>query len=242
MPPVRPALLCLVLATALAAGSAFAASSQPLDEPLLADLDGDGATETVSARETSCFGPDEASPPPCDADMLRTLYVEVADGCGAAESAPGAAGQPVKTIRLSREMDAVSVARIVDADGDGLARELVFELRAGATARGVQAKVVSFRAGPGGCIAVRKTLFSYPRPETIGRRPKGTSFASGALTIANYARERRGLELRTRDTYAGPSDPGCCPRYERVTFWRYVAARNGYAPYRTKLTKLPRRL
>jgi hypothetical protein len=142
---------------------------------------------------------------------------------------------------LSNELDDVSLARIIDADGDGQARELAFELRAGATGRGVQAKVVSFATGADGCVAVRKTLFSYPRPESIGRRPKGTTFSTGALTVHDFSTTFPGQELRTTDLYARAADPGCCPSFRRITFWRYVPSRAGYEPYRTKLTKLPKR-
>jgi hypothetical protein len=229
VPRVLP---CLLVAAALGAASWASAGAAekplPLDTPLVADLDGDGANETVSAHETACFPPKGERPPPCGKNVLRTFFVELRDSCGTGTT----------TLSLSREMDVASLARIVDADGDGYARELAFELRAGATGRGVQAKVVSFRAGANGCVAVRGTLFRYPRPETIGRRAKGTSFATGALAIGDFDKRLPGLELRTGETYARPTDAGCCPSYGRVTYWRFVAARAGYSRYRTRLTKL----
>ncbi len=237
-------LLCLLVAVALGAGAWASAGAadppRPLDTPLSADLDGDGVAEQVVAHETACFESQGVTQPPCERDGLRSVVVEVVDGCGIGESAPGAAGQPLKILPLSREMDFITFARTVDADGDGRARELAFELRAGATARGVQAKVVSFLADADGCAAVRKTLFSYPRPDTIGRRPKGTSFASGSLTVHEFDARFAGLELRTTETYSRPADPGCCPSFQRVTHWRFVAPGSRYTPYRTKLTKLRR--
>jgi hypothetical protein len=231
VPRARLWLLPVLVLGAGSCATAIAASPPlPLDKPLVADLDGDGTNETVRAHETACYSPKGEQKPPCKKDVLRTLFVEVVDSCAGG----------TKALRLSREMDGVSLARIVDADGDGKARELAFELRAGATGRGVQSKVVSFQAGPGGCVAVRRTLFSYPRPDTIGRRPKGTSFATGDLAIRDFDPGAPGLELRTRETYARPTDAGCCPSYSRVTYWRFDAARAGYRPYRTKLRKLPR--
>jgi len=232
---VPRALLIVLAAVALAAGGAWASAAAedeplPLDPPLMADLDGDGTAETVRAREIHCFAEDGIELPPCEPDSLRTIGIEVADTCST-----GAV-----TLALSREMDFVSLAEIVDADNDGHARELAFEVRAGATARGVQAKVVRFHAQPAGCVAVRKTLFSYPRPATIGSRPKGTAFATGGLSIHDYNKAIKGLELRTIESYSRASDPGCCPSFRRVTFWRYVAAQSSYKPYRTKLTKLRR--
>jgi hypothetical protein len=240
-----PRVLARVLIAVAACAGAWAATAgaadpaRPLDTPLSADLDGDGAPELVVAHEVQCFTNAGVKPPPCEKGGLRSLTVQVTDGCGQAESGPGFGGQPLRILTLSREMDFVSFARIVDADGDGQARELAFELRAGASGRGVQAKVVSFRADAGGCVEVRKTLFSYPRPDTIGRRPKGTTFSSGSLTVHDFRRSVPGQELRTTESYGRRADPGCCPSFARTTYWRFVAARQAYTPYRTKLTTLP---
>jgi hypothetical protein len=229
---MRRLLLCLVVVagTSLAATAVADRPSQPLDRPLLADLDGDGSDETVRARETACFDAEAAHPPPCTRDDLRTLVIEVADSC---EVGPVA-------LTLSREMEYVSIGRIIDADRDGEARELAFEVRAGAAARAAQAKIVSFRAGAGGCVAVRRTLFSYPRPGTIGRRPRGASFSSGSLQVRNFSSRYPGLELRTIESYARGNDPGCCPTWQRTTYWRFDTARDRYRTYRTKLVRLRR--
>jgi hypothetical protein len=232
-------LLCLMLAaTAWLGASALAADRprQPLDTPLLADLDADGTNETVRVRETACFSANGTSEPPCSRseDEFRTLVVEVADTCA------GGGGGGEHALTLSREMDYVSFARVLDADGDGQRRELAFELRAGASARGVQAKIVSFRAGDGGCVAVRRTLFSYPRADSIGRRPRGSSFSTGSLQIKDYTKRYPGLELRTIESYARGNDPGCCPTYERTSDWRFDAAQDRYRTYRTKLVRLRR--
>jgi hypothetical protein len=229
-------LLCLVLvAGACGAVSALAADRprQPLDRPLLADLDGDGANETVRARETACFNADGESPPPCSTadSVFRTFVVEVVDSCG---------GGGERAIALSREMEFVSIARVIDAARDGQARELAFEVRAGASGRGVQAKIVAFKPGPDGCVAVRRTLFSYPRADSIGRRPKGSSFASGSLQIKDFTKRYPGLELRTIESYARGNDPGCCPTYERTSLWRFDQAGDRYRTYRTKLVRLRR--
>jgi hypothetical protein len=230
---VRRLLVCLICVFAVCACAAALAAPripQPLDRPLVADLDGDGTNETVRIRETNCYSADGEFTPPCPNrdDVFRTLVVEVADPC--------AGGEHVLT--LSREMDAVNFARLLDADRDGKARELAFELRAGASGRGVQSKIVSFRAGAGGCVAVRKTLFSYPQPQTIGKRPRGTSFSTGGLVVKNFTSHYPGAELRTFESYVRGTDPGCCPSYERTTYWRYVPSLSAYTPYRTKLRKL----
>ena len=99
---------------------------------------------------------------------------------------------------------------------------------------------VSFSARDGGCVAVRRTLFSYPRPATIGRRPRGASFSSGSLQIRNFSSRHAGLELRTIESYARGNDPGCCPTWQRTTYWRFDTARDRYRTYRTKLVRLRR--
>jgi hypothetical protein len=227
--------LCLVVLLATAAcGAAVATaaprSPAPLDVPRHADLDGDGTNETIRIRETACFSARGDTAPPCPNrdDVFRTVVVEVVDAC--------AGGEHVLT--LSREMDAVSFARVLDADGDGRARELAFELRAGASGRGVQSKIVSFRRGAGDCVAVRKTLFSYPRPATIGKRPRGASFSTGGVVVRDFSSRWRGPELRTTESYARGNDPGCCPSYGRTTYWRYVPSRLAYTPYHTRLRRL----
>lgn len=227
---VRPVLRCLLVLLALLAGGAWASAESeplPLDDPLTADLDDDGDRETVSAHEVTCFTDDGPKPPPCDQGALRSIYVEVTDTCG-------------RSLKLSREMDFAGLAEIVDADHDGQRHELAFELRAGATARGVQAKIVRFRSDSDDCIAVQKTLFSYPQPETIGRRPKGTAFRTGFIALRNFDKTRKGLELRTDETYSRPMDPGCCPSFRRVTTWAYASGRGTYRAYRTRLLRIPR--
>ncbi len=229
----RAPLRCLLVAAALLTGGAMASAADeqlPLDTPLTADLDGDGTNETVSALETQCFTEDGPKPPPCEAGSLRAFYVTVEDACTS----------DTVRLRLSREMEQVSLAEIVDADRDGRKDDLAFEARAGATSRGVQAKVVRFKADANGCISVHKTLFSYPQPKTIGRRPKGTSFRTGYLSIHDYDKGIKGLELRTEENYSRATDPGCCPSFRRTTFWRYVAASSSYKTYRTKLRKIPK--
>ena len=223
-------LTCVFAACACAESLAAPRPPQPLDRPLVADLDGDGTNETVRLRETACFSADGDLTPPCPDrdDVYRTIVVEVADTCEGGE----------RVLTLSRDMDAVTFARLLDADRDGKARELAFELRAGASERGVQSKIVSFRAGAGGCVAVRKTLFSYPQPQTIGRRPRGTSFSTGGLDVRNFSPRWPGTELRTFESYVRGTDPGCCPSYERTTYWRFVPKTRSYTPYRTKLRKL----
>jgi hypothetical protein len=229
---LRLALCLTCVVAACACGDVLAAPrmAQPLDTPLRADLDGDGTNETIRIRETNCYSLDGEFTPPCPDrdDVFRTLVVEVADTCGAGE----------RVLTLSREMDAVTFARLLDADRDGHARELAFELRAGASGRGVQSKIVSFRAGADGCVAVRKTLFSYPQPATIGKRPRGAFFSTGGLDIRNFSTRWPGAELRTFESYVRGSDPGCCPSYDRTTYWRFVPSRRAYTPYRTQLRTL----
>jgi hypothetical protein len=233
---VMRSLLCLLIAAAAAClgATALAANrpSQPLDTPLAADLDGDGTTETVRVRETACFNAEGETPPPCSRsdDAFRTLVVEVTDGCGGGE----------RVLTLSREMEYVSQGRVIDADRDGQRRELLFEVRAGAAARAVQAKIVGFKAGADGCVAVRRTLFSYPRRDSTGPFPRGGSFSTGSLQVKDFSKRYGGLELRTYESYARGDDPGCCPTWERTSYWRFDRPAERYRMYRTKLVRLRR--
>ena len=215
-------------ATALAANR----PNQPLDRPLVADLDADGTNETVRVRETACYDENGETAPPCSRsdDVFRTLVVEIADTCSSGE----------RVLTLSRAMESVSLGRILDADGDGQPRELAFEVRAGAASRGVQAKIVSFKPGADGCVAVRKTWFSYPRKDSTGPFPRGGSFSTGSLQIKDFTKRFGGLELRTYESYARGNDPGCCPTWERTTHWRLDRAADRYRTYRTKLVHLRR--
>jgi len=235
-------LLTLALAAAAClCATALAANrpSQPLDTPRLADLDGDGTNETVRVRETACYNEEGERPPPCSRsdDVFRTLVVEVADSCA---GGPGRGPDGERVLTLSRAMESVSQGRIVDADGDGQARELLFEVRAGAASRAVQAKIVSFKPGPDGCVAVRRTLFSYPRKDSTGPLPRGGYFSTGSLQIKDFTQRLRGLELRTYESYARGNDPGCCPTWERTSYWHFDRADDRYRKYRTKLERLRR--
>ena len=60
----------------------------------------------------------------------------------------------------------------------------------------------------------------------------------GAILVRDFSKRFGGLELRTLESYARATDAGCCPRYSRTTFWRFVKARSRYEPFRTKLVRL----
>lgn len=227
--------LCAVLVASASLALGPAAGQQeprPLDTPLVADLDGDGAAEVVRARPLSCIGEEGPTDPPCPPGRVATLVVEVVDAC--------AKGQ-LRRLRVSREMDFVQFASIIDANADGRVRELAFEVRAGAAGRGVQSKVVRFRRGSDDCIAVRKSVFSYPRAATVGRTPRGTRRLTGYVQIADYSSARRGLELRVREFYVRDNDPYCCPSFRRTTFFTYSRKRGAYRAYRSTLSPIATR-
>ena len=96
---------------------------------------------------------------------------------------------------------------------------------------------MSFRAGPDGCVAVRRTLFSYPRKHSVGPLPRGGFFSTGSLQIKDFTKRFGGLELRTYESYARGNDPGCCPTWERTSDWRFDRAADRYRKYHTKLVR-----
>lgn len=198
----------------------------PLDEPLRADVDRDGVSEEIRFRETNCFDEDGDSPPPCPENGVREGYVELVDQCAAGT---------VRT-RLTGTGENVSLARLVDIDGDGDRLELAVELRSGATGRGVDARVLRFRAGEGDC-ARRKTVFVFPRPSTRGRAPRGAAFQTGSLTTGGYGATSKS-RLRVLSAYARPSDGGCSPTYRRTSIWTYSPSRDGFTRISTRVQRL----
>ncbi|HEV2752264.1 MAG TPA: hypothetical protein VGV36_00370, partial [Solirubrobacteraceae bacterium] len=228
----RISLAGLVALIALAAPAASTASPvftppAPLDEPLRADVDRDGVTEEIRFRETSCFGEDGDSAPPCPEDGLREGYVELVDEC---------AEGTVRT-RLTGTGENVSLARLVDIDGDGDRLELAVELRSGATGRGVDARVLRFAAGEGDC-ARRKTVFAFPRQSTRGRAPRGAAFQTGSMTTGGFGATTKS-RLRVLSTYVRPSDGQCCPTYARTSIWTYSPSRDRFTRISTRVDRLP---
>ena len=85
---------------------------------------------------------------------------------------------------------------------------------------------------------MRRTLFSYPQPRDDRQASARDVVLTGGLDIRNFSSRYPGPELRTMESYARGNDPGCCPSYERTTYWRFAPKSGSYTPYRTKLRKL----
>ena len=112
-----------------------------------------------------------------------------------------------------------AIGRLIDADGDGQARELPSRSARAPRAARVQAKIVSFKPGADGCVAVRRTLFSYPRTDSIGPPAAAAgTFSTGSLQIKDFTKRFGGLELRTtRATRAATTPAAARPGSARAT-------------------------
>ena len=225
-------LLCLaVLLVAAAPPPSPRRAARAARRPLVADLDGDGTNETVRLRETACFSSAGDLQPPCPNrdDVFRTILVEVADTCGRRR-----------------------------AGADALARDGRRDVRADrwtptATARPASWPSSCARA-PRGEACSRRSSASAPAPTAAWpyagrcspiRSPRRSASARAgppsppaAWAIKNFSSRYPGAELRTIESYARGNDPGCCPSYQRTTYWRFAPKSGSYTPYRTKLRKL----
>ena len=215
---MRRILALAVLAALLPAGALAA----PGDDPLIADVDGDGDLETIMVRETACFTAAGRVAPPCPDDAARDISVQLVDDCG---------GTRHRTT-LDRRMEFVSVLETGDLDRDGRTLQVALETRAGATARGVRAQVFRFTASEDGC-AVAHRLFRWPTRATRGRAPRGTVWQTGQLDL-------RGSDLVIRETFLRPRDAECCPAYVRFTRWRYSPRRRRFRVQRTTVRRVHR--
>ena len=224
--------LCLVLAAALCASAvAVDRARRAARRAARADLDGDGTNETVRAREPACYGRDGQFPPPCPKVVLRSLFVEVADDCEGGEHA----------FALSREMDFMTLARIVDADRDGA--------RARARLRGPRRRDRARRAGEGRRLPRRGRRLRRRAQDAVLLSAAGDDRAPAARRRVRQrrARDRRFQppparpraahdRRRTRD----PRTPAAARATAASRYWRYDVRRHAYLAYRTKLTRLPR--
>ncbi|HYF27999.1 MAG TPA: hypothetical protein VD931_19810 [Baekduia sp.] len=151
----RPLALALLVA---AAGPAAALGDQRSPDQR-ADLDGDGAAETIQVR-----GADEPFAP-------RRAVVQTS--CG-------------DVALLRREHDLFVEVDIVEGDGDRARPELLVEGRSGAAGRVGEIALVRFDRDARGCARPRH-LFRHPGQAT--RRPRGAAYsATGTVRLARDGR------------------------------------------------------
>jgi hypothetical protein len=57
------------------------------------------------------------------------------------------------------------------------------------------------------------------------------------FSVRNFTRRFRGNELRLSEGWAKRSDALCCPSFEKLSFYRYVPARDRFIRYHTDLKR-----
>ena len=145
------------------------------------------------------------------------------------------------TRTVSGSHEALMSLRLVAAD-TRRGRELLFDLRDGASARTGEAGLVAWRrTGKGkSCRAPRNLLrYSARRPT---RRPSGAQKLSGfTLRVRRLNARFAGREAVLTERFTRSGDAPCCPSVAKHTFYRYSRKLDRYRRYRTAIRRTPRR-
>ena len=222
--------LRFALLSVLALAAALPAASLAAEPPRAVNLDADPELETVLDRELTCFGEGGEHPGPCAADeAVVESQVTIVDVCAGVE----------RRFDLFREPQGrVNRIAVLEADGDRSRPELLVDGRSGAA--GYIGEVAVVRLDGGGAVCARpRVLFRHPGART--RRPRGAfRSVTGFVRARDYRRDVRGRELRLDQSWYRAADPGCCPTWNSIRFFRYSAERDRYVPYRAVIRRLPR--
>jgi hypothetical protein len=219
---VRRALVALVSFLVLAAPVTYAAFK---NRSVSGNLDSDPDAEQVKAVRV----PDPVDPTD---DTLAQTAVDVFDTC------PG--GQTDQ--RIAGPQEFLVTLRLVNADTRP-GKEAFVDLRSGASGRQGELRLVALRRAPAGsavCEAVHDDFrYLSTRPT---RHPRGApDLTDFELTIKNFSRRFKGMELRLLEGWAKPTDALCCPTFEKRSFYRYDRKKDRYVRYASKVTRTPTR-
>jgi hypothetical protein len=179
-----------------------------------ADLDGDGAPETVRTVRVHVPGVTDR--------RFDQTAVRIEDTCN---------GSPVRK-RIAGPQDNLVLMRLRDADARP-GREVFVDLRSGAASRLGEARVVAWRAGAP-CSHARD-LFKYDSDHHT-RTPRGGSGDIAGFD-ASY-RKRPGskaLDVQLVERFQRRGEPSCCGSIKKTTLWRFSASRDRYAVVRTRV-------
>jgi hypothetical protein len=221
-------LLVVFLAALWVPAAAAGQAPEPLAQPIVTNLDGDPEPETLLARELLCYRDGAEVPPPCQPDDVRQLMPAIQDTCN---------GQPVTHDLFSPAgAENITVARVLDADGDASRPEVFVQGFSGATGRTGEAVLVRLTDAPGACPQPRR-LFHHPDRAFDGRRLRGGYGAMGVVRIRDFSRRYRGRELRVEIPFYRRRDAGCCPSMRKTVWLRYDPRRDLYRLYRTRVNR-----
>jgi hypothetical protein len=213
----RPAILAvLVLALVLAAPAWGLFRSKSVS----GNLDSDANIEKAVAEKV----PDATDP---NDDSLAQTAVDVVDQCGPSEI----------RVRVAGPQEALVVLKLVNADTHA-GKDVLADLRSGASGRVGEVDLVSWRPNPGAQIcAGPHYLFKYNAAHPTHAPPRTVSMTDFVVSVKDFTRRFRGNELRLSEGWATRTDALCCPTYEKLSFYRYVKARDRFVRYHTELKR-----
>ena len=204
----RLVLTTLVLSLAAAPAAAFV---EPVT--LRGDLDGDRALERVDAVRVDLEGV---------ADAFDRTAIRVTDVCR---------GRRV-TRRVAGPQDNLATLRLRTVDPRP-GKEILVDLRSGASGRLGEARVVAWRRGGASCRRAR-SLFAYHSDRPTSSPPGATDEVSFfSVRLRNASRRHAGTEILLGERFLRRGDPACCGSIRKNTLLRYSRARDRYVPYRT---------
>jgi hypothetical protein len=203
----RLALTALLASLAAAPAAAFV-------EPVTVrgDLDGDRPLERVEAVRVDL--PDVEDP------FDRTA-IRVTDSCR---------GRLVAR-RVAGPQDNLATLRLRPVDPRP-GREILADLRSGASGRLGEARVVAWRRGGPDCRRPRSLLrYLSDRPT---RSPRGATDEVSFFSVRLREASRRyaGTEIVLTERFLRRGDPACCGSIRKTTLLRYSRARDRYVTYR----------
>ncbi len=196
-------LACLVVAPA----AAFVGP-----ETRRGDLDGDRPLERVEAVRVDLRGV---------GDAFDRTAIRVTDSCR---------GRSV-TRRVAGPQDNLATLRLKAVDPRP-GKEVLVDLRSGASGRLGEARVVAWRRGGPSCRRPRSLLAYFSdRPTSSPRGATGeVSFFS--VRLRNASRRYPGIEILLSERFLRRGDPPCCGSIVKRTLFRYSRARDRYLRYR----------
>jgi hypothetical protein len=213
----RPAILAVaILALALAAAPA---SGLFRSKSVSGNLDSDANIEKAVAEKV----PDPTDP---NDDTLVQTAVDVIDQCGPTEV----------HVRIAGPQDALVELKLVNADTHA-GKDILSDLRSGASGRVGEVDLVSWRPASGMPCAQPHYLFKYNAAHPTHPPPHTVSMTDFVVSVKDFTRRFRGNELRLSEGWATRTDALCCPTYEKLSFYRYVKARDRFVRYHTELKR-----
>ncbi len=198
----------------------------PFATPLSINVDADPEPESLRVRELRCGGEPE-TPPPCAADSVPTIQIDLVDTCKGAE---------LVIPLLVRTETFATVMESVELDGKP-GREFIVGAATGASGRNGQIIVGAVRARGDGCARVRRLVALGPSiPRT--RKPRGSKYhATGGLIVRSLRRDFPGKEIVVYQPWYRSGDAGCCPSFESAAYLRYRPSTDTYVRYRSRIRR-----